>query len=159
MDDQKKRKIKSYFSMAASGGEEAGLQNTNIGIWRKVSGGKGYQNQGSRCDRIVECPKIDGYLTESYEDFKGGNINNLVYAILPILSNFKVKNKKQEHIVSVGKNRSYPSTWFSWRTLCGEQKIVLIIEAKRTSRAGHETDLISRKDMRGVNVKARCMIL
>jgi hypothetical protein len=107
-------------------------------------------------DRIIEFVGCEGYPTESDEDFKEANINDLVFSILaPIVSDFQERTgrniflRREKQITAVD-STTYGYQEFVLVDLIGleDEKYVLVVEAKKSSLGEAKRQcLLAMKDM------------
>ena len=92
-------------------------------------------------DNIVEYLVTEGYPTEGDPDFKEGNANDLVYAIIsPILGSFihmtgrkSIQLRREKEIVSTGGETGGAEEFVMVDLVSITEKFLLIVEAKSTS--------------------------
>ncbi|KAI5850365.1 hypothetical protein DFP73DRAFT_229896 [Morchella snyderi] len=111
-------------------------------------------------DNIVEHLEIEGYPTEADPDFNEANINDLVYIIVhPILSDFmrktgrNIRLRREKEIISVDSETGGKEEFVVIdRISVGKERVVLVIEAKRSSVGdAMKQCLLSMKDARDNN--------
>ncbi|KAG0137541.1 hypothetical protein HOY82DRAFT_535565 [Tuber indicum] len=80
-------------------------------------------------DRLVELFHVEGHPTESNEDFKEANVNDLVLTIIvPIGMAFKSKTGRDLHL-----HRGHKEFALVELVGAGPQKFVFVVEAKKSS--------------------------
>ncbi|KAG0635650.1 hypothetical protein HOY80DRAFT_981146, partial [Tuber brumale] len=107
-------------------------------------------------DRIIEFVECEGYPTESDQDFKEANINDLVFAILaPIVSDFRERTGRniflrREKEITAPDSKTYGYQEFVLVDLIGleREKYVFVVEAKKSSLGEAKRQcLLAMKDM------------
>ncbi|RPA93365.1 hypothetical protein L873DRAFT_1748747 [Choiromyces venosus 120613-1] len=107
-------------------------------------------------DHIVEFLEGEGYPTESDEDFKEANINDLVFAIIiPIIAAFrhktgrKLRLRREKEITAVdSETGGYQESIMMDLIAVGSRKFVFLVEAKRSSLGEAKRQcLLAMKDM------------
>ncbi|KAG0642766.1 hypothetical protein HOY80DRAFT_998230 [Tuber brumale] len=106
--------------------------------------------------RILEFVECEGYPTESLEDFKEANINDLVFSILaPIVSDFRERTGRnicllREKQITAPDSKTYSYQEFVLVDLIGleNEKYVFVVEARKSSlREAKRQCLLAMKDM------------